>query len=301
MTETRNPMVGLARQAESSRDALLRPCLTPILPQLGFTDEAVGLAAQHMKLRVVPAGERIIAADDRTQFVHLVVTGSVRLVCNVPGRGKAMVGLLGPGRFFGLASTFDRRGPRLLGAEAHARSVVGVLSYEAALQILDVLPPDKVFQLLASSWRALSSIIYHKTRALRLPLRERLLEELRQLTCDFGRPHPRGLLLDVSLRHADLAALLGCSRANVGRALHGLRQAGLIDDVDGRVLLLDLQPATHAIDAASPSDWLRLLAGAASRRDASAAALVRQHEEGFLRASFDPASGPAEEADGTSA
>jgi CRP-like cAMP-binding protein len=212
---------------------------------MGFPVEAADVLVERTRLVRWAAGERILAPNDRDDAVHLVAHGSVRLVCSLPGRAPATVCLLGPGRFFGLASLFDRPGPRLLGAVAHERCVVAVVSQRVVMDLLATLPPERAFQLLAYSWRVLSSIIYHKTRALALPLPERVLSELRLLGCDFGRPHPRGVRLDVPLPTADLAALVGCSAAKAGRVLGTLRAAGVIAEDAGRLLLLDPTPRSE--------------------------------------------------------
>jgi CRP/FNR family cyclic AMP-dependent transcriptional regulator len=226
--------------------AELRTVLQRLLPQMGFDESAIDLLVQRIRLVSCRADERIVSPNDRDDLVHLVVRGSVRLVCNVPGRPPTVVNLLGPGRFFGLASLFDRPGPRLFGAVAHESCVVGNVSQSVATEAIAGLAPERAARFLAYSWRILSSIIYHKSRALALPVSERLLVELRLLSCDFGKPDPRGLLIDVPLRQADLAALVGSSRPNVSRALETLRRAALIDVAQGRLLLLDPSPGPCA-------------------------------------------------------
>src|SRR5207247_4409876 len=72
---------------------------------------------------------------------------------------------------------------------------------------------------------------------LTMPLRERVLLELVELARLFGRPHEAGTLIDLALRHADLADLVGGARANVSRAVAQLRHAGRIDVVGGRFVL----------------------------------------------------------------
>src|SRR5262249_36686161 len=147
--------------------------LERLFPQMGFPQGAIEALARRIRLISWPADARIMSPNDRHEFVHLVIRGSVRLVCNVPGRPPIFVCLLGPGRFFGLASLFDRPSPRLLGAVAHERCVVGVVSQAVAMETIAALPSESAARLLAYSWRVLSSIIYHKSRALALPLTER--------------------------------------------------------------------------------------------------------------------------------
>lgn len=62
-------------------------------------------------------------------------------------------------------------------------------------------------------------------------MEQRVLGILGLLAEPFGRPHPRGLLIDVRLTHVQLASAVGGTRATVTRLLNQLRRRGLLNVV----------------------------------------------------------------------
>ncbi|HBL25838.1 MAG TPA: hypothetical protein DD490_03280 [Acidobacteria bacterium] len=62
-------------------------------------------------------------------------------------------------------------------------------------------------------------------------MEQRVLGILHLLAEPFGRPHPRGLLLDVRLTHAQIASAVGGTRATVTRLLSQLRRRGVLSVV----------------------------------------------------------------------
>jgi len=70
----------------------------------------------------------------------------------------------------------------------------------------------------------------------------RLLGVLSVLAEQFGRPYPRGVLIDVRLTHDQLASATAATRATVTRALGQLRHRGMVWSVDsgaGRRFCID--------------------------------------------------------------
>lgn len=64
-------------------------------------------------------------------------------------------------------------------------------------------------------------------------LEQRVLGILGLLAELFGKPHPRGLLIDVRLTHAQLASAVGGTRATVTRLLSKLRRRGILTVLRG--------------------------------------------------------------------
>lgn len=62
-------------------------------------------------------------------------------------------------------------------------------------------------------------------------MEQRVLGILGLLAEPFGRPHPRGLLIDIRLTHVQLASAVGGTRATVTRLLSQLRRRGLLSVV----------------------------------------------------------------------
>jgi CRP-like cAMP-binding protein len=91
-------------------------------------------------------------------------------------------------------------------------------------------------------------------RLLGLGLRDRVLAVLTTLARDFGVRHPAGILIDLRMTHAELAALAAGSRANVTRALEGLRARALVL-VDGQRFVVTAPGLVAFADAPAPSLW----------------------------------------------
>jgi len=83
----------------------------------------------------------------------------------------------------------------------------------------------------------LSRLLYEKCLHLTMPLRDRLVHELGVLAHDFGERRDEGILIDLPLTQADLAALVVASRANVSRCIVALRRAGVLEFVGRRLFL----------------------------------------------------------------
>lgn len=64
-------------------------------------------------------------------------------------------------------------------------------------------------------------------------MEQRVLGILGLLAESFGRPHPKGLLIDVRLTHSQLASAVGATRATVTRLLSQLRRRGVLTVVRG--------------------------------------------------------------------
>lgn len=71
-------------------------------------------------------------------------------------------------------------------------------------------------------------------------VRERIISFLLTMSQRFGRQTPHGLLIDVPLRHQDIASSVNTSRETASRQLAHLESKGLIENEASRILLKDL-------------------------------------------------------------
>jgi len=72
----------------------------------------------------------------------------------------------------------------------------------------------------------------------------RVCRRLADLAASHGEPHPDGVLVRV-LSQQELADWAGVSRDGVVRALHELRDAGIVDSGRGQVVIKDLAAVTE--------------------------------------------------------
>jgi CRP-like cAMP-binding protein len=114
---------------------------------------------------------------------------------------------------------------------------VAVISTPVLAGVLARMPADRLLRLMAYSWRALSRHLFDRCRMPLLRLGDRLLLELGTLAHDFGQPIAGGVRIDVRVTHAQLADLVGGSRAAVCRELAELVSRGRLA-VLGRYFVL---------------------------------------------------------------
>jgi len=100
---------------------------------------------------------------------------------------------------------------------------------EAALPLLDIV---------TNMYRT------HSQRILNLEYRsvhERLISFLLTTAEHFGTPTPNGLVIDVPLKHQDIASSINASRETTGRAIIRLQKKGLITNRQSRFVLHDIK------------------------------------------------------------
>jgi CRP-like cAMP-binding protein len=82
-------------------------------------------------------------------------------------------------------------------------------------------------------------------------VRERIISFLLTMSHRFGVERPSGLLIDVPLRHIDIASSINSSRETTSRELSGLERKGLISKESSRIVLKDLEKLQSYISRSS--------------------------------------------------
>ncbi len=180
-------------------------------------------------------GQDVVPPGVRTDGVHIVVGGVVKIVCAAGCGTPVTVQLVAPGGFVRLGAPSDA--VVRVRAVAHTPALIACLSAGAWREVARQLRVEDGLRLASCGWQDATRRLYDKCVMLAQPIRERVLHELRILARDFGRPHPAGVCIDVPLSHADLASLVGAARANVTRAVGGLRAQGRVVAAPGRFVL----------------------------------------------------------------
>ncbi len=76
-------------------------------------------------------------------------------------------------------------------------------------------------------------------------VRERLISFLLSMTSRFGKETPNGLLIDVPLRHQDIASSISATRETTGREITALEKKGLLSNSSSRFTLIDVETLQH--------------------------------------------------------
>jgi CRP/FNR family cyclic AMP-dependent transcriptional regulator len=174
----------------------------------------------------VRAGRLLVPEGRPSPALHVVVSGAVGLwVTGHDGR-RTLIALLGPDDVMGEEVLGADRPPRI---RPETRSLsVSTLLVVAPHEVHRTMRRDPSF----AGWLALAlsrkiELLHGRLAAtLALGVRERTLALLQALALRWGKPSPRGTVVDVPLSQETVAAMVGTTRESVNRALRDLRASG---------------------------------------------------------------------------
>ena len=205
-----------------ARDAL-RACTI-----FRFVDDAtLALCAKELQHRRFRRAETIFHQGDPGDALHVVRSGSVRIVLPSPsGREDAILVTLGPGEFFGELAILDGR-PHSATVIAAEPTETLVLRRDAFDRLLDE-QPVMARALLAALADELRRLTGHVEALHFLDLPGRLANRIVQLAAAASPGARRDVRLDWPYTQAELAAMIGGSRESVNRLMGGLVANGLV-------------------------------------------------------------------------
>lgn len=203
---------------------------------VGLTREARREFRRILQIRTYSARSFLVRQGDPVEGVFVVREGMVRLLHLTPPGKIITVHLAGPGEILGLSQMvagtsypWDAQGAEKCTLEFIPRAdFLAFLHHhpEVTLDLLTQVSQDFV-KLQGDLCATMSGS----------PLRQRLLDKLRQLCEEWGVETERGLRLDLHVTVQDLADHVGCSRQWVSKSLGELERDGLVQR-EGRTLLL---------------------------------------------------------------
>ena len=176
----------------------------------------------------VRAGGLLVPEGQTPRSLMVVVSGAVGLsVTGRRGGRRTLINLLGPG---------DVLGEEILGGDQpRVRPETRTLAFTQ----LALLSPHELHRIMArdlsvAGWlaqalsRKVDLLNARLAATLALGVQERTLALLRSLAVRWGKPSPRGTIVDLPLSQEDVAAMVGTTRESVNRALRDLRASGLV-------------------------------------------------------------------------
>jgi CRP-like cAMP-binding protein len=216
-------------------DALRRCPLVAPCPQGVLAD--VGRRLRHRHFR---RNEVIFHQGDPGDALHVITSGSVKIVLPSPEGEEAIIATLRTGDFFGELSLLDGE-PRSATAVAVEATETLSLPRSVFRELLDAHPElrDALFAALTSLLRRLT---HHVEELHFLDLAGRLAARLAQLA---RQAQPRAgsgaVELDWPYTQSDLAAMIGGTRQSVNRLLADLIADGLVRLEHERLVVTDVQ------------------------------------------------------------
>ena len=187
--------------------------------------------ARFASLRQVPRQTTILQAGDRTDYIYLVLAGTLKVQISDQDGREVILAMLGPGEMFGEMGAIDD----------HPRSATVITAEPCDLV---VIAKDDFKRCLAENFEVSLYIIHNLVRRLRNA--DRKIESLALIDV-YGRV--ARLLLDMAetdegrkvvrrhITRQDIAKTIGASREMVSRVMRDLQVQGLIEEVDGCIWL----------------------------------------------------------------
>jgi CRP/FNR family transcriptional regulator, cyclic AMP receptor protein len=214
-------------------------------PFWSFRQEILVAIATASVDREFRKGTVLFNLGEGAAAAYVVERGVVRLSTMTHEGRPVVLRFAGPADSFGLSSLLDD-GPR--SAEARAITDVRLVTIPAAALRSQM---DRSASVSAACARhAASRLRRERSRLASLAsgdVRERITSTLLELSGSHGVRVAGGTLIDVPLRHEDLAGLVGSTRETVTRSLAVLAGRGLLRRLDTRYVVLD-PPAAMATE-----------------------------------------------------
>lgn len=208
------------------------PLDTTVLPPPLRALAARGVPRSYRK------GTLIIEEGTQGDTLYLLLAGRVKAFSS-DARGREVVyGVYGPGDYFGEMSLDG--GPRSASVMAETACTCAVLTRQTLREHIRA-EPEFAFELIERVIRRARLATQSARSMALLDVYGRLVQQLAAMASDMP---DGGRLIEPRPTHAQLAALIGCSREMVSRLLKDLETGGLMDaSVPGRWHLARALPA----------------------------------------------------------
>jgi CRP/FNR family transcriptional regulator, cyclic AMP receptor protein len=198
--------------------------------------ERVDKLARALKVSTVE--ERGIIFDEKSlpESVYILLSGIARITCRNRKGQRRLVIIVAPGMISGfplpvVGISYDFR------CEALTSCQIGAIDLDSFIKIsLGIQSND--FKRMAHNYLGRWNLVQLRcSNFLGCTLKERLALVLIELSEDFGTRHRDGLRLGLSVRHSDLAELVGASRPRVSEYMSQYEQARFIGRMDRQMVI----------------------------------------------------------------
>ena len=219
---TRRAIIMKVRPKEEGRGAVL-PGGSELF--LGLSEEESRKVTRRMEENRFLRGEAIFRKDDPSNSLFSLKEGLVKLVSHSGKGAGTILYILRPTDIFGELLLVEERRP--FNALAVTDVLVGVLSRKDFIELLSAIPRFRLNFIRILS-RRLALVEKGVTEFSHTRSYQRLAKVLLQICGEHGVETPGGVMLRLSLTHADLADMLGTTRETVTNQLNRFRRMGLV-------------------------------------------------------------------------
>jgi len=223
------------KMVESNKDTT-RNLLLEIELFKGLTPQQLDWVAQHAHRRVFEAGQNVMVIEQPGEAVYVILHGTVKIKIELGDR-DVILSILGAGDLLGEMSLIDSVG-RSASAVTLENSLMLWMDKNTFNYILDNFPPvsRNLVKILTARVRLSDQLIQALAT---LDVNGRVARQLLAFAEKYGVEKDGLTQVHVALTQGDIADLVGASRKRVNQAMVLFKEQGLIDDVGGRISILD--------------------------------------------------------------
>ncbi len=199
--------------------------------------------SQHGTRLTYKKGEFIIRPGETPPGVFYIESGLVKSYDITKYGEENLLVIRHDGELLGMTWTFTGDDRHIIYAALTPTSVL-LVSHEEFSNLLSTSPDVALtlLKMLAEMYRVNSERILNLEYR---TVRERLVSFLLSMMSRFGVETPDGILLDVPLRHQDIASSISATRETTGRELAVLERQGLISNKTQYITLKNTEKLRH--------------------------------------------------------
>ena len=195
--------------------------------------------SRTLPMTACQTGGLVTSPNDVDERLYIVKRGRVRLYRLTPEGKQLTLDILDKGRIVGRMSWLGQELNEVY-AEAIEDAVICSFTPEELRRLIDRFPSIGFNMIRYLSERLAVAEREREVMAFR-SVEQRLAASLLELTERFGRPAEGGLAIDARLTQQELADMIGTSRETLAMTVSSLRERGVLEMHDQRVVIRDLE------------------------------------------------------------
>jgi CRP/FNR family cyclic AMP-dependent transcriptional regulator len=199
----------------------------------GVPEQSLQAIARLAMMRRVARNATVVHAGDRTDFVYLILSGSLKvLVSDEEGR-EVILSMLGPGELFGEMGVLDDN-PRSATVSAVSPCDLVIISKHDFKRFL-----QENFDVSHYIMRNLVQRLRKADRKIESLALMDVYGRVARLLLDMAETVNGERVVTRKISKQDIAKMIGASREMVSRVMKDLQLQGLIEEGDGKIVLHD--------------------------------------------------------------
>jgi CRP/FNR family cyclic AMP-dependent transcriptional regulator len=206
----------------------------------GLTLDQLREISRTLPMTACRTGGLVTSPEDDGERLYIIKRGRVRLYRLTPDGKQLTLDILDKGRIVGRMSWLGQELNEVY-AEAMEDAVVCSFTPEELRRLIDRFPGIGLNMIRYLSDRLAVSEREREVMAFR-SVEQRLATRLVELAERFGRPADDGVAIDARLTQQELADMIGTSRETLATTISALREQGVLEMHNQRVVIRDLEP-----------------------------------------------------------